>query len=443
MKIRTALMLLVMMLPVWMPPTAMPADAEKTHQAGISAFKQGNYEEALKYFRQAESEGLKSPNLIYNLGVTYYRLERYKEAEQKFRSLADNHPEWRHLALYNLGRAAEARDDRGAAIDYYLQARRAAGKSKIMRLASRRIEGLSRERPTRTPGQLFAAASAAAGYDDNAVLAPDEGFGEISEEGDLFTELYGFGNIYVSGDENRGILLDGGAFARLYATENDYSYSRFSARISREKQYSPWHTSVGVSAAAEFAGSDLFSIAPALELSGERKLTDSLSLRLENTLSRIEGRGGYDYITGIENRLTARLIHRFSRGRFYAGMGLEYNDRDDMENQEGEFFSYSPLRSLVSSGMDWNLNPELTLVLYGQYRKSLYPDENRILDPDGSVIMEDKREDDRLLLSVRGEYGVSDAVDLFADYTRTDNDSNLPGYSYQSSRIMFGVRKIF
>ncbi|MFP4667820.1 MAG: hypothetical protein ACLFMN_03400 [Desulfobacterales bacterium] len=82
------------------------------------------------------------------------------------------------------------------------------------------------------------------------------------------------------------------------------------------------------------------------------------------------------------------------------------------------------------------------LMFYGRYSKSLYPDENRMTDAEDSWIV-DKREDDKLLVTLRGEYMLTESLDAFAEYTGTDNDSNLPGYGYESSRIMFGLQKFF
>ncbi|MCF8030206.1 MAG: outer membrane beta-barrel protein [Desulfohalobiaceae bacterium] len=389
----------------------------------------------LRYLKQAEAEGVRTPNLRYNLGVTHYRMGHYEEAEEAFRLLAE-YPDWRHLALYNLGLIAEARGDRQAAVDYYSQVREAAGGSGAGQRAAQKLEELTGEEPSPAPGRVYSELSAAAGYDDNAILASEDGAQDVSEQGDLFTELYGLTSVYTSGDGNDGVRLDANAFTRLYASKTDYSFSSLSGDISRHKEYGPWRTSLGVGAAVELAGSDLFAVVPAAKLKGERSF-GAYTLELSNTLNWIEGSGDYDHLTGVQNQLTVRLERDIPGGETYAGIGAEYNDRKDLSDQ-GEFFSHSPLRGDIHAGLDYALTQRWTLALSGQYRKSLYPDENR-MEIDGSIT-EDEREDDRILVSVRGEYDVSRSVIGFAEYTRTDNDSNFSRNSYESNRFLVGMR---
>jgi tetratricopeptide (TPR) repeat protein len=421
---------------------AAPVHASSAHEAGIEAFEEGNYDKALQHFLQAEAEGVRTPNLRYNLGVTYYRLGRYKEAEKAFRVLAE-HPDWRHLALYNLGMVAEAREDREAAVEHYSRVRDIAGGSGVARRAARKLRELGAEEAEpeveADSGPGFARVSVAAGYDDNAVLAPEEGTQDISEEGDAFAELYGLASVYVSGDRSDGIRLDADVFTRRYASESEYSFTSLSGGVSRHKDYETWQTSLGLSTAAELAESDLYAVVPALRLQGERRL-DHFRLKLSNELSWIEGSSDYDYLNGVQNQLTARLERRMPGGKTYLGIGAEYNDRNDLSLQD-RFFSYSPFRRSVHAGLDYLVAPRCTLVLYGEYRTSIYADENR-MEVDGSLV-EDEREDDRILLSVRGEYDFTPNIAGFAEYSHTDNDSSFARYSYQSNQVLVGLRRVF
>ncbi len=417
---------------------AVPAHATDAFQAGMEAFERGDYAKALRSFREAEEQGVRTPQLRYNLGATHYRLGNYEQAVEAFRFLAEN-PDWRHLAFYNLGLIAEARGDRLAAVDYYSRAREVAGDSRTGQNAARKLEELGRKEPEPATGGKFTMISAAAGYDDNAVLAPEKDFEGVSEEGDVFAEVYALTNAFLSGNENNGLRLDMDAFTRQYATEDDYSFSSLSVGVSRHKKHSSWRSKLGLSLSADLAAGDLYALAPALELRGERSL-GNYRLELSDELSWIEGGSDYDYVTGVKNQLTARLERNFTWGRVYAGLRGEYNDREDLEEQ-GEFFSYSPLRGSIHSGVDCRLAPEWTLALYGQYRKSLYPDENRMQE-DGAIL-EEHREDDRIQVSVRGEHDVTSDLAVFAEYSRTDNDSNFSRYSYESSQIMLGLRHVF
>lgn len=118
------------------------ADASVDYRSGIEAFKTGNYEEALTYFKQAEAAGMDIPRLYYNLGATNYKLGRYGESRTYFSRLVGD-PKWGTLAEYNLGLIAEVSGDQQAAIRYYSQVYRTADPtSKVKQLAGIKLTEL-------------------------------------------------------------------------------------------------------------------------------------------------------------------------------------------------------------------------------------------------------------------------------------------------------------
>ena len=430
MRIKSWILLLTLLL-----PAAAPAETTPFFQAGVEAFQQGEYEQALKYFRRARARGINIAQLYYNLGSTYYKLGRYREAAEEFENVV-NRPGWRHLALYNLGLTAEARGDRQAALDYYSAARQAAGQSKIKQLADLKLAELQAD----VTGPAYALVSAAAGYDDNAVLSPDEGLDAVSREGDIFTEISAIGGTYLAGDEKDGVSLDAAAFTRLYAEETEYSFSSFSAGISRDKLHAPWHTRIGLTAGADLVEDELFAITPAFAIELKRSF-EHYRLTFKNELSWIAGHGDYDYLTGVENRFTAELLRRLQNATISAGYRFAYNDREDLET-ETEFFSYSPVRNEIFARCYYSLSRKWAIMAYGRYRNSVYPDANRQINSNGGITR-NKREDDRIRVSVRLEHRFSADLDGFAEYSHIDNDSNFSRYRYDSSLIMLGVQKTF
>ncbi|HEX7027026.1 MAG TPA: hypothetical protein VF268_07275, partial [Gammaproteobacteria bacterium] len=68
--------------------------SRETAQQGLEAFKSGDYRQALDYFLQAERGGDNSESLQYNIAVSFYRLKRFQEAEQRFIRLIEL-PKWR------------------------------------------------------------------------------------------------------------------------------------------------------------------------------------------------------------------------------------------------------------------------------------------------------------------------------------------------------------
>ena len=76
--------------------------ADRYFEIGVRAAQKQQYQVALKAFVQAKSAGLDSPELHYNLGVVYYKLERFDKAASNFKRLIQN-PEYSAVAFYNLG----------------------------------------------------------------------------------------------------------------------------------------------------------------------------------------------------------------------------------------------------------------------------------------------------------------------------------------------------
>jgi hypothetical protein len=46
-------------------------------EAGVRAYRDGDFETALRHFEQARADGPDGDPLLFNLGLTLYRLEHY------------------------------------------------------------------------------------------------------------------------------------------------------------------------------------------------------------------------------------------------------------------------------------------------------------------------------------------------------------------------------
>ena len=72
---------------------------------GTQAFKQKQYPAALIHFLSAEKITPERTALLYNIGVTYYKLNSFRQSENYFLRLINN-KKYKQLASYNLGRTA-------------------------------------------------------------------------------------------------------------------------------------------------------------------------------------------------------------------------------------------------------------------------------------------------------------------------------------------------
>jgi len=426
-------LLLILLIPV-----LTFADTSDFNQ-GVGAFRKGEYEKALACFKRSEKKGLDTPNLHYNLGVVYYKLKRYHKAEQQFQKLTEK-SDWNHLALYNLGLIAEARKNRKAATNYYSKVLDTEKTTKIKQLATMRLRALKKDRTKETAtGHGFLSTSV--GYDDNVLRKSDSA--SANKKSDIFAELYAIGSRYSQNDSGDRFQIDAGIYTYLCAEESECNYGMLFAGINHHQWfYHDWIANLGLLVNADFLNDQFYTSSPTIKFGVVRNLINlKLKLILTNALSWIEAEESYEYLTGINNRTTIEMSHRMHIGRILFGYIVEYNNRRDLERQE-EFFSYSTLRHKVYTGIDYHVTPDWTAKLRGKFFKSIYPDANIQFDNTGTIIR-NKRDDSRLMVSVRNEYEILKNMRVFIDYSHVNNESNFAYYVYKSNQIMLGFQKSF
>lgn len=92
-------------------------------QEGMQAYREENFKQALEHFLQAQIDDPENPQILYNLGNTYYRLGDYQTALKHFqRAQAIAGDELRQQALYNGGNASYRNGMLKEAIGQYLEA---------------------------------------------------------------------------------------------------------------------------------------------------------------------------------------------------------------------------------------------------------------------------------------------------------------------------------
>ncbi len=94
------LWLLLMVFPL------LASNVEELYRQGNLAYQQKDYQQALQAYQQILAQGYESPELYYNIGNCYYRLNKIGKAilyYEKARKLAPNDPDIRYnLELANL-----------------------------------------------------------------------------------------------------------------------------------------------------------------------------------------------------------------------------------------------------------------------------------------------------------------------------------------------------
>lgn len=166
---------------------------------GNDLFRSGLYRAALLRYREASAAGLDTPLLHYNLGVTHYKLEQYGAAQVEL-ELASRDSRLAPLALFNLGLASRARNERAAAERWFNLALERAEQRDLRKLIERALASLDRgDAPAlareRRPSPRFYApeeprigrfnllAIARLGQSDNVYRSPADPYVDLSQPG--------------------------------------------------------------------------------------------------------------------------------------------------------------------------------------------------------------------------------------------------------------------
>jgi hypothetical protein len=188
--------LLLLLLVVFLPGTALAASAEELFADGNRLFRDDLYWAALLRYREARHAGLDTPLLHYNMGVAHYKAGQYTRARESLLEAAGSAPLEVH-AHYNLGLNAWAMGNTDEALDWFRLARDQARFPPIASLAEAAIARIQRElaaerqpvlaraeaaRPGKQPlGLLDFQLAVGAGNDNNVFRTPGESYVDQSD----------------------------------------------------------------------------------------------------------------------------------------------------------------------------------------------------------------------------------------------------------------------
>ena len=174
----------------WADAAAAAASAEAI-KAGNQAFRNGNYEAAISKYLAAHPQGAEGAVARYNLGVAYYRLGDYAQAEQwLLRSVRDSG--FSYKARYHLGLAYWAHGDTRDALSEF-KAVEQFSESRLLRSLARRGQReinrgadappLRRSQARGIDEGYSVQASVSYGGDDNLFRSPGAPYLDLTQPG--------------------------------------------------------------------------------------------------------------------------------------------------------------------------------------------------------------------------------------------------------------------
>lgn len=416
-------------------PVGAATPGAQAFDEGVKAFRAGNYAAALESFLDARRAGLDTPGLRYNIGVTYYRLQRYPEAEREFQALASD-PEWSALAHYNLGLTAQRMRREQQAFEHYERAHRTTVDRNLLMLSAAALERL--DRAPLLPRKRAVLASLAGGYDSNVTLSPTGEIVGISDQSDFFVDALATASHPLNGTPTRGTHAHGALFLRKYTSLDQFDLMGLRLGLSRDADEGHWQSAVGGYLDFIYIDGDRLQQAATLDIQAARRLDAGRDVRGRYQLGRINGGGGFEYLDGWQHRLSVDAGFALAPVALRVGYQLEYNDSKDLQ-QGSEFLSYSPTRHSLFAGVTWPTVGGWQTDARGEYRVSRYNDPHR-LDGGTRVVT---REDDRYGIDLRASRRLTAQRRVFIEYSYYRNNSNLDAYDYNRHQVLAGIEAAF
>lgn len=410
-----------------------PASASETGAAadalfaqGVAAFQRGDFAAAVAHFERARDAGLHTPALAYNLGASLYKLGAYLEAENAFRTVAED-PAWAALGWYNMALAAHARGDAARARRYAENARRHAEAGEVRALAAALLERLGAgRRSVRGLVQVHL------GYDSNVTLTADDQTLAATRISDAFLQLYAAADGHVGGSADAWrweTSLYNVSYEDL--SENDITQVLLGA--SRPARRGDWRWDAGVRLQYLWLDGEGLQAIGTLRLEGTRALADQRELRVAARASTIEAvHEEFEFLEGSRQQLELSLARPAAGGWITTGVSWERNDRRDLA-MGSEFFSFSPTRYGLWLAGSWPLGAQWRLEPSALYYRSRYA------DPDVRPQVTRTRADNHVELSLRLRRPLTPSWQLLAEYAYLDNDSNFSDLSYTQRLMLLGL----
>lgn len=403
------------------------ASVKLDFEQGVSYFVSGKYLQAVKKFEAAESKGLKSAALYYNLASSYFRLEKYSQSRVYFTRLLKQ-SKMKSLAEYNLGLIDLKQQNYVRAKSYFVSVINENADDKLVTLATIQINKL-KSRPEKRPWSAYL--SGIFGYDNNINAAP---VGIAVNESDFFIDYVVTFDYVLSGRRKSGWIADVLIINTNYLESGKYDFSQSGLGLKYAKKYGSWqyYYKTGFDK-FRYSHEDYQSI---IKLGYQAKYNYSrenklyLKYRYDQVTSDSPR---YDYLEGWRQRAKIEFRNYKKTRNFRAFYELELNDREDfVSTVTGDEFSYSPTRHTLRGKYTQLINNRWNVTGDIAYRTSDYP-----------ATVTETRNDERTKLAIYAAYSLGKYITFNPKIEYTDNSSSGDIYDYSRMVVSLGLSAFF
>lgn len=391
-------------------PSPARAAGESEFSHGIQAFRQGEYRLAAAWFESARAEGMTGAPLLYNLGVSYFKLGKLEKSRKYFRLLTSNSA-MAPLARYNLAIIADRQGRRDDARTLLQQVLQQSEDEKLLYIARRKLDELRAN-----AGVWRGFVSAGAGYNDNVTIAPT---GTPAGPDSFLTASVHMENL-VQGLWNHGWFVAGNFFTRKYQAQDLYNQDLLQLEVRRLTTWGDTGVWYGAFVDTSEFGNSPYQNHLGVQAAFRRSLGNKTELRARIRAETIQSlAASYDYLAGTRQQM--RLI--WQSGTRKHNMQIQYyfeqNDRRDQPTA-----SFSPTTQALYARVSRGLGSRWLGTLGLTYGESDFPSQ-------GTQNRYDKRSGASLEFSRRLNKDAKVRIRLLA----TSNLSTDPIYQFSSNQV--------
>jgi len=406
-------------------------DGTRDFRSGVQAFQKGNFTLARHLLESAQSKGIKSLSLSYNLGVVYYKLAEYPRSRQAFSQLVGTKQS--SLAHYNLGLIALAEEDSATARDHFEVVAANSDQPKLSKLAYAQLQKLGSTPPSSKQWQAFL--SLAAGYEDNLGLFPDTAASTLE---DGFLESIGAASGYAYQKGKNAIKWKAQFYTRDYFEEDDFNTHLLRLGTA-------WNHDLGRNKISFGLEGDQLWLADSSREQRARLVADwitptcstkSLSARCQIKLEAEQifaDKARFKAYEGQHYRLDARYRARYGDWSGEMQYRFDFNDRKDRDIGD-QFFSVSPMMHTLGLKLSYAITRAFTVGADASFRQSDYTRAHRFKNDETR-----KRSDHRLAYHLNARYQVDQTFAVTTKLGRLDNESNIDRYQYDRETVSLGI----
>jgi hypothetical protein len=399
---------------------ALPVD---DFNAGINAFQQNQYSQALEFFLKAKSEGLDSPQLNYNLASVYYRLEQYQLSRVYFKTLLSD-PALAFQAQYSLALIEHKTGNKEGAVELFEKSIELTKDPRLIALVTKQIDTLG-GRNSKTPKNWFIYLSPAYGHDSNIANTPSSNPTDLSGSF-LKAVIYSQIELYNRGKNSLHLL-----FTHLSWDYQDHSDFNLSASILGTEYrtlFRGWNLDYGLDIGRSSFGDDDYLSRDTIKISSKKQLTSNRDLRIALRFENISSVSSqYDFLDGDRTEIKTQYRVKDHHREYRLIYQLELNDRRDTDTQ-----NFSPTRNFIGLQYRDSFGERFKAGIRLDYRDSDYE----------STSVENRR-DKRSRFGVNGDYLLSSNWTAKLEFLFTRNQSSIEASRYRNRIITLSLNTLF